>query len=128
MDIVKFVADKLGIEQSQARGALGLLLKLAQSRLGDEKFGQLCQFVPGAEEIMAAAPDTGGGIMGAIGGLASAMGAGDSVGQMAEMSGGLSKLGLKPGDAGGLIQAVGDFFRQSGNEEAQSLIQEAASE
>jgi hypothetical protein len=125
VDIVKFVAEKLGIEESQARGALGLLLKLAKSKLGDEKFAQLVQFVPGSDEIIAAAPDTSGGIMGAIGGLASAVGAGDSAGQLAEMSGGLSKLGLKTEDAPGLIQAVGDFFGQSGNEEAQALIQEA---
>ena len=123
MDIVGFVAERLGIEPSQAKCALGLLLNFAKSRLGDERFAQLIQYVPGADDLMPAAPEKGG-LTGALGGIASALG-GESAGSMADLAGGLSKAGLKADDMGSLVSAVTSFFQESGQEDAVSLVQEA---
>jgi hypothetical protein len=122
MDIVAFVAQRLGIEQSQAKGAIGLLLNLAKSKLGEERFSQLAQYVPGAEQLIAAAPQSGG-LAGALGGMASALG-GEKAGKLADLAGGLSKVGLKADDLGGLVSAVTAYCQENGKTEAASMLQD----
>lgn len=123
MDIVAFVSQRLGIEPAQAKGAVGLLLGVAKSKLGDERFAQLAQYVPGADDLMAAAPQAGG-LAGALGGIASALGGGGA-GKLADLAGGLSKLGLNVGDAKGLVESVLAYFQENGKGEAAEIVQEA---
>jgi hypothetical protein len=123
MDIVAYVAEKLGIDQATAKGAVGLILKFAKEKLGGERFAQLSQYLPAADELASAAPESGG-MAGAIGGLASKFLGGDA-GNLADMAGGLSKLGMGAGDVKPLAESVLSYFQENGQTEAASLLQEA---
>ena len=93
-DLVQQVADQLGIRPEQARGAAGLLLKLAQEQLGDQEFARLAQYVPGMDDLLAAAPQ-GGGLSSVMGGLTSVFGGqAASVGALANAASGFAQLGL----------------------------------
>lgn len=85
--------------EEQATGGAGLLLKLAQDKLGGGEFAHIAENVPGIEDMLAAAPsEGGGGLMGAIGGLMSSVGGGaGNLGALASMAGGFDKLGLDSG-------------------------------
>ena len=51
-NLVSYLEQQLGLNQRQARGALGAMLVFAQQRLGPDDFGQLAQRVPNAAQIM----------------------------------------------------------------------------
>jgi hypothetical protein len=122
MDIVAFVAEKMGIDQEKAKGAVGLVMKFARDRLGDERFAQLSQYLPAAAELAEGAPEAGG-ITGALGGLASKF-MGGGAGQMADLAGGMSKLGMDAGDIKPLGESVLSFFQENGQTDAVSLLKD----
>ncbi len=45
MELVQQLTQQLGINQQQASGGLGLLMKLAKNKLGGQ-FGEVAQHVP----------------------------------------------------------------------------------
>ncbi|MEM7811509.1 MAG: DUF2780 domain-containing protein [Planctomycetota bacterium] len=107
MDIVAYVAGTLGISESQARGAVGLLLSLAKSRLDGSVFATVLSAVPDGEALLAGAPDTSGGLMSAAAGLMGGFGgAGEAVADAAGAAAGMDKLGLDASQFGPLVGAV----------------------
>lgn len=108
MELVQLLMSNLNIEENQAKGGAGLLFNLAKSKLGDESFGQIAQYVPGIESLQEAAPESGG-VTNALGGLASALGGvdADALGGLASVLGGGDQLDDKLealGSAAGLVE------------------------
>ena len=94
MELIDLLTNTLGVNADQATGGAGLLFKLAKEKLGDTDFSQISQHVPGVNELIESAPESGG-IAGALGGLASALGSsGSELGNLASLAGGFSKLEL----------------------------------
>ncbi len=125
MELIQQLVSQLGIQEGQAKGGAGLLFKQAKERLGSDEFSQLAQKVPGAESLINDAPQSGG-IMGAVGSLASKFGGkGSELGNMASLAGGFSKLGLDRGMISKFIPIVLSYVQGKGGNEAMQLLQKA---
>jgi hypothetical protein len=125
MELIQQLVRQLGIQEGQAKGGAGLLFKQAKERLGSDEFSQLVQKVPGAESLINDAPQSGG-IMGAVGSLASKFGGkGNELGNMASLAGGFSKLGLDRGMISKFIPIVLSYVQGKGGNEAMQLLQKA---
>ena len=97
MDIVNELVSKLGIDTTQAKGGIGMILGMAKDKLDGGDFDKVKEAIPEADQLVSDAPDTdegGGGILGAVGGLASNLGIGGSAGDLMKLAGGFDKLGL----------------------------------
>ncbi len=112
------------VNPDQAAGGAGLIFKTLKDQLDGQDFSTLSAALPGVSELIQQAPDKdagGGGLMGAIGGLAGALGGGDStlgkMGQMAELAGGFSKLGLSPDMLAKFVPIVMTFIQTEGGEQ-----------
>ena len=60
--------SQLKLNENQAQGGIGSLLSIAQTALGDSKFKAIEDSIPGAQQLMQAAPafDTKSGLGGLI--------------------------------------------------------------
>lgn len=128
MDLVNQLVSQLGVSQEQAKGGAGLLFNLARERLDGGQFGELAQHVDGMDEMLAAAPSTGGpsgGLMGMLGGLASNLGGGklEQFGELAELAGGFKSLDLDPSMVQKFVPVVVDFLQQKGGAGVVEMIQ-----
>ena len=98
MDLVKAIVDQLNVSEDQAKGGVGLILKLAKDKLDGSEFGQIENLIPDCDGLINSSPSEGGedgGLMGAIGSIASAVGGkASSLGNIASLADGFSKLGL----------------------------------
>lgn len=123
MELAQMLMDNLNVQENQAKGGAGLIFQLAKSKLGDDKFAQISQHVPGLEGMLAAAPEDTG-IAGALGGLASGLGGGkvEALGNLATLAGGFSKLGLDEGMVGKFIPIVLSFVQSKGGEGVKDLL------
>jgi len=108
MDFIGQLSQQMGVDSHQAQGLAGSLLKLVQGavkeKMGPEAAGQLDTAIPElgawqaqAQAQQAAQPESGSGLMGALGGLGSLLG-----GQGQGASG------------GGLMGALGGAVSQAG--------------
>ena len=113
MDLIQQLMQQAGVSQDQAEGGVGLLLNTAKDKLSGGDFSELANVIPGAEKFMSAAPaesDSGGGMMGALGGLASSLGGGGNLGSIASLLGGFSKLGIDTDTAKKFLPVVQSFL------------------
>jgi hypothetical protein len=77
-ELVAQVASNAGVDPAVARRAVAIILKFLLNEGGGAKVQALIDAVPGAAEAVAAAPEVGGGVMGAFNALTSAgLGMGD---------------------------------------------------
>lgn len=125
MEIIQQLTQALGVTNEQASGGAGLLFKLAKEKLGGQ-FGEVEAAVPGVSDLIGKAPSGGGGAMGALGGLLSAVGVGGSqLGNLASLAGGFSKLGLDAGMVGKFVPIILQFVQSKGGEKVKSLLASA---
>ena len=128
MELLNLITQNLGVDDNQAQGGAGLLLKMAQEKLGGDDFSKIAGLIPGISDLIQAAPaeeESGGGLMGALGGLASAIG-GDklgAIGSLAQMAGGFSKLGLSPDMVGKFLPIILSFVQNKGGDEAKGILE-----
>ena len=82
MELIQQLVSGLGVNEDQAKGGAGLLFNLAKEKLVAGDFQQIADKIPGVSDLLGAAPapsaaaSAGGGMMGALGGVAAAIGAG----------------------------------------------------
>ena len=122
MELVQQLTQNLGISEEQAQGGAGLIFSLAKQKLGEGEFTQVSQSVPGISNLIGAAPQSGGGMAGAIGGLASAMGGGGNIASLATLAGGFTQLGLNPSMASQFIPVILSFVQSKGGEQAKNIL------
>ena len=125
MELIDLLTNTLGVNADQATGGAGLLFKLAKEKLGDTDFSQISQHVPGVNELIESAPESGG-VAGALGGLASALGgSGSELGNLASLAGGFSKLELDSGMIGKFIPVILSFVESKGGGAVKGLLEQA---
>ena len=124
MDLLNMLTSQLGIKEEQAAGGAGLLFKLAKEKLGGD-FSQVSSAIPDVTNLISKAPEessgVGGGLMGAIGGIASSLGA-DKLGNLASLAGGFSKLDLDAGMITKFIPIVMEFVKSKAGSGAVDLL------
>jgi len=119
-ELIGMLTSQLGISSEQACGGAGLLLKLAKDRLSSGEFSQVAASVPGLEGLLKAAPAAGGGMLGMLG-----KAVGGSAGDLAQLAGGFSKLGLNPAMIQQFVPVVMGFLQQQGGASIAALLQKA---
>ncbi len=132
MELVGILTQQLGINTQQASGGLGLLMGVAQTKLGSS-FGQIAGLMPGVENLIAQAPKaettsaaTGGSlgaVSGLLGGKGGAMG---SLGSLASLAGGFQQLGLKPDMIGKFVPVILNFVQSKGGDASRTLLEKVA--
>jgi len=128
MELIDLLTNTLGVKENQATGGAGLLFKLAKEKLGGTDFSQISQHVPGVNDLIESAPESGG-IAGALGGLASALGGSGAseLGNIASLAGGFSKLGLDSGMISKFIPVILSFVESKGGGAVKGLLEQALS-
>ncbi len=122
MDLVKMVAERVGCDESTAKAALGIILKLCKGQFGEEKFNMIAQYVPQLDEIMKAAPEGGGGMLGAVAGMFGGGGEG-GIGGVASAISGFSELNLGAEDAQKTVDVLQQHVQEQGGEQAGGALQ-----
>ena len=125
VDLINILMEQVGVNEGQAKGGLGLILKLLEGQLEGTQFEQIVDLIPLATEVMGAAPELGGGsggIMGLLMKLLPFLGGGGSLGALAQVAGGFSQLGMEPSQASDFVPIIGDFLKQQGGEEIGGLL------
>ena len=130
MELVQQLTEQLGINQQQASGGLGLIMRTAKNKLGGD-FGQVAQHVPNVDNLIDSAPKTDGsagvaspsGALGAVGGMLGGK-AGGMLGQVGNLAGGFKQLGLDTGMIGRFVPIVLNFFQNKGGP-AKGLLERA---
>ena len=122
MELIQQLTSNLDVDENQAKGGAGLIFQLAQQQLGDSEFAQVASVVPGMSDLMGAAPAAGGGLAGAIGGLAGAFGGGGKVASLAALAGGFGQLGLKPTMVSQFVPIILSFVQNQGGDGVKELL------
>lgn len=129
MELIQQLVSNLGVNEDQAKGGAGLLFNVAKEHLGSGEFQQITNAVPGVTDLLKAAPESGGGMMGALGGAASALGGlggqMGGLGNLAELAGGFSKLGLSTDMVGKFIPIVLSVVQKQGGPAVAGLLEKA---
>ncbi|MEM7716801.1 MAG: DUF2780 domain-containing protein [Cyanobacteria bacterium P01_A01_bin.68] len=130
MELVQQLVSNLGVQEDQAKGGAGLILKLAQDKLGGEEFAKVASAIPGSDVLLGSAPsqDGGGGMMGALGGMAAGMmggGQGAALGNLMSLAGGFSQLGMDGNMVTKFFPIVLNFVQQKGGADIAGILSKA---
>ncbi len=123
--LVDALVQQLGVTPAQAQGGAGALFQAAKSRMTDEAFSTVSESVPGMDQLLATAPQSGAS-SGLAGGLSSL--AGDqagSLGSLASLASSFQQLGLSSDMVTKFVPVMVDYVKQSGGEVAASLLSTA---
>ncbi|NET82576.1 MAG: DUF2780 domain-containing protein [Moorea sp. SIO1F2] len=122
MELIQLLTESLGVQENQAQGGAGLIFQLAKDKLGDKSFAQVAQYIPGINDLLQAAPKSGG-MMGALGGLAASVGGGvGQLGTLASLAAGFDQLGMDSGKISKFIPIVLSFVQSQGGDEIKNLL------
>jgi hypothetical protein len=126
VELIDLLTKNLGISEVQATGGAGLLFKQAQEKLGGADFAQISAAVPGAQDLINAAPAAGGGVLGDLGKMASGFGGGlGGLSSIASVAGGFSKLGLNAGMIEKFVPVILSFVESKGGAGLKSILEKA---
>ena len=125
MELIEQLVKNLGVSEEAAKGGSGLLFQMAKEKLGAGDFGKVASALPGINDLMKSAPESGG-VLGGIGKLASGFGGGaGQLGNLASLAGGFSKLGLDSGMIGKFLPIILSFAQSKGGDAVKALLQKA---
>jgi hypothetical protein len=121
MGLIDDITGKLGLDQGQAEGAVGAIMKLAQGKLAPDHVGELKTLIPGLDGMMQRAPagGGGGGLLGGLGGML-----GGKLGEIAKVVGALESLGIDKSKLGALADVVLGFIKAKGSPGLQGAVQQ----
>jgi len=123
MELIEQLVKNLGVSEEAAKGGSGLLFKMAQEKLGSGDFSKISGALPGIDDLVKSAPESGG-MLGGIGNLASGLGGGaGQLGNLASLAGGFSKLGMDSGMIGKFIPIILSFAQSKGGGVVKGLLE-----
>lgn len=128
--LLNTVTQNLGINESQASGALGSLFKIAQQGMSSDSFGQLSDVVPGMDGLLKKAPNLSGNatsnVLDSLSSLGGNLGAaGKAAGNLSMLNASLEKLGLSPELAGPLVTTVYQYVKSEGGQTLLGQLKES---
>jgi hypothetical protein len=123
MELIQELVKNLGVNENAAKGGAGLIFKLAQDKLAAGDFSKVAGAVPGINDLIKSAPESGG-VLGGLGKLASGLGGGaDNLRSLVSLAGGFSKLGLDSGMISKFIPIILSFVGSKGGTVVQSILE-----
>jgi hypothetical protein len=121
-DPIAELANKTGISVDQAKKGLGAVLAVCKDKLPAEVYSKMESAVPGADDAVRAAEagheESGGGILGAVSGLAGKIFGGGASALVSKLSG----LGLSADQLKGFLANVLAFFKSKLPEDAMTKV------
>lgn len=109
------------------------MFNLAKDKSGSGDFQQLTDAIPGIQDLLGATPKSeaasvSGGLMGALGSVASSFGGGlggkmEGLGDLAKLAGGFSQLGLSSDMVGKFVPVVLSFVQNQGGDAMRSMLE-----
>ena len=118
-ELIGMLVKQLGVQDNQAKGGAGLLLKMAQDKMGGD-FSKVAAVVPGVQDLIGAAPKPGGAAS-LLGGLASAVGGGKAA-DLASLAAGFSQLKLDPSMISKFVPVILGFVQSKGDQDVVGLL------
>ncbi len=124
MELISQLVESLGISEEQATGGAGALFSMAKNAMGDGDFSKLTDAIPDVSNLLASAPESGGGgVLGALGGMASSLGIGDGKASgLASLAGSFSSLDMDAGMVGKFVPVVLNYVKSMGGDTVSSLL------
>jgi hypothetical protein len=120
MELTDLLTKDLGVNETQAQGGAGLILKLAKDQLAPDEYAKVAAAVPEIEKLLGAAPSGGGGLLGGFGKIL-----GGEAGGLANTAGGFSKLGLNSSMVMKFIPIILQFVEGKGGANVKALLENA---
>lgn len=119
-ELVDLLVKNVKVDEKQARGGAGLLLKVARDKLGPQEFTSMLGGVPGLDDLIRQAPQAGG--LGKLfGGLAGSVGGAHGA-TIAQIVTGFGSLGLSTDHARQMAPVMLQFVRgKAGADTAERL-------
>lgn len=120
-ELIANIVAKLNITPDQAKAGLGMVLRFAQTELGP-KFDAVKSYLPGADELIAAAPQAGGmgAMLGGLGGMFG--GEASKLGGLASLLGSAEKVDLSKEHLLQIGQQAADMVKSQGGAEAADML------
>ncbi len=117
-ELISRITSSLGIDESLAAKAVGIIFNLLQSAGPEDKVSQLLKAIPGASDLIGSS-DTGGGGLGAMMGSLGGMMGGSMGGAMGAMSAlnELKEAGLSTDQVQNLGSEVLGFAKEKAGED-----------
>jgi hypothetical protein len=123
MELLNQLTQNLGVTLEQARGGTGLIMRLAREKLDSGDFNRVANLIPGVENLIKAAPEPSGTEK-ALGALTSApVGETEGIGNLVNLTGGFSKLGLDSGMVSRFVPIVLSFIQSRGGTDTRSVLE-----
>jgi len=124
MELISQLVESLGISEEQATGGAGALFNMAKSAMGDGDFSKLTDAIPDVSNLLESAPESGGGgVLGALGGMASSLGiGGGKASGLASLAGSFSSLDMDAGMVGKFVPVVLNYVKSMGGDTVSSLL------
>lgn len=124
MNLIETLVEQLGVNGEQAQGGAGVLLNLVKEHVSGDDFSQIAGAIPDVDDMLSAAPDSGGGLGGMLGSLGGMLGGkAGQMGQLAEAAQGFSKLDLDAGMVGKFIPVIIDFVKEQAGDDVMAILQ-----
>ncbi len=122
-ELIGQLVKQLGVQEAQAKGGAGLIMKLAKDQLGDD-FGQVAKALPGTADLIKAAPapDTKTQL---VGGLSSLLG--DKAGGLASLASGFGQLKLDASMVSRFLPVIMGFVQGKAGPQVAGLLQKVLS-
>ena len=122
LGIVGLLTKNLGVTEKQAEGGAGAIFNMAKGKLGAENFGRVANAVPEMDNLLKAAPKTGG-LGSAIGDKTSLLGgSAGKLSGLASLAGPFSQLGLKSGMVSKFVPVILSYVQSTGGDSVKSLL------
>ena len=122
-ELVDLLMKQLKVQETQATGGAGLLLKLAKDKLGGGDWQKVAGAIGGAEQLIQSAPKVGG-TASLLGGLASKVGVG-KLGDLATLATGFGQLGLNKDMVAKFVPIVLSFVQSKAGQDVLALVTKA---
>jgi len=111
-DLIPALTKQLGVNETQAAGGTGAMLKLAQEKLSAGDFDQIAKAIPGSDKYLATAKQLLGGT---------------NIANKAGLQSAFSKFGMSPDMVDKFKPVITDYVGKVGGEQTKNLLAAALS-
>ncbi len=116
-ELIQQIVNKVGLDDSVAKSAVGNIFQFIRGQVGDADFGAIAEKLPGIDGLIPGAAATpgaggGGGLLGSITKMASSV-VGGEAGAGIDLMSNLSNLGVTKEQGLLLVQTIYSFLRDN---------------
>ena len=122
--LIQELTKKLNIDEEQAKGGLGLLLKFCQEKLSSQDFKKVTDLIGSSwQELVKAAPQASANIMGKLGGIASLFGEkAAKLGEMANFAGQFKSLNIEMSKVQKFVDTTVEYLQEKGGPQVKEML------